>query len=870
MAKHEEETPLMRQYHAFKKKYPDAIILFRVGDFYETFGEDAIKTAKILNIQLTKRNNGKASEIELAGFPHHSIEVYLPKLVRAGQRVAVCDQLEDSKLAKGIVKRGVTEVLSPGILTNDKVLETSRNNYICSLFFYAQQNIGLAFCDISTGDFFCSSIPIAKLEKILFTFEPSEVILPKKDLKNFKDLFQDEFYIYRLEDWIYEKDFAIQQLLEHFQVSSLKGFGIEDELYGSIAAGAIIHYLKFNEQHQLQHLKKIHLYTDDTFLYLDKFTIRNLELIHPNHHEGKSLVDILDNTQTPMGARLLKKWILMPLRNLNDINDRLNKTESLIQNPKILNQIILKLKNITDIERLSAKLSMLKINPRECVVLKQSLKQVPEIKNLIKDLPFFEDFVNQLVDTNYEVSLLENALLENPALNAANGPILRDSTSEELKELRNVQEHAQKVLAQIQQKEILNTGINTLKVDFNKVHGYYIEISKAHKIKVPDYYERRQTLTNAERYITHELKELEIKVLSSEERRISLEQILYLKLLQKLLTSLNKFQEIAKIIAQIDVISNNAQLALQSNYCKPVVNESDSIEITAGRHPVIEKMLPAEKSYIPNDVYLDNTTQQIIILTGPNMAGKSAFLRQVGIISLMAQAGFYVPAQQATIGMIDKIFTRVGASDNLAAGESTFMVEMNETARILHNATPKSLILLDEIGRGTSTYDGISIAWSLVEFLHNEKNYQAKTLFATHYHELAELSNTLPRVKNFNVKVKEVDGKIMFLRKLEAGSSEHSFGIQVAAMAGLPKSIIQRAHEVLQSFENHRLLQKNIAAQIPIKTQPIQMKLFELMDEDTLKLRKILAHMDIDRMTPIEALLKLQEIKREILDKNGN
>ncbi len=868
MAKHDEETPLMRQYQSFKQKYPDAILLFRVGDFYEMFGEDAIKASKILNIQLTKRNNGKASEIELAGFPHHSIDVHLPKLVKAGQRVAVCDQLEDPKLAKGIVKRGVTEVLSPGILTNEKVLEHSKNNYICSLFFYQNQNIGIAFCDISTGDFFCFSIPLSKLEKILFTFEPSEVILPRKDLKNFKDLFHEDFYTYRLEDWIYEKDFAIQQLLDHFQVQSLKGFGLEEEIYGSIAAGAILHYLKYNEQHQLNHLKQIHYFADEEFLYLDKFTIRNLELIHSQYNEGKSLSEILDETQTAMGARLLRKWILMPLRNIILIENRLNKIQELIQFQKILSEIREKLSYISDIERLAAKLSMLKLNPREAIILKQSLTIVPEIKNCIQHLEMFQDFIHLLPDCSNEVELLKNTLIENPALSSANGFIIQEGISQELEELRNIQEHAQKVLLQIQQTEALNTGIANLKVDFNKVHGYYIEISKAHKNKVPDYFERRQTLTNAERYITPELKELEVKVLTAEEKRVVLEQKLYVELLQKLQLSLNKFQETAKIIAQIDVLSNIAQIAIQRNYCKPEVYDNDVIEIIAGRHPVIEKMLPIDKTYIPNDVYLDNSSQQIIILTGPNMAGKSAFLRQVGLITLMAQAGFYVPAQQAKIGLVDKIFTRVGASDNLAAGESTFMVEMNETARIINNASPKSLILLDEIGRGTSTFDGISIAWSLVEFLHNEKNYQSKTIFATHYHELTELANSLQRVKNFNVKVKEMDGKILFLRKLEAGSSEHSFGIQVAAMAGLPKSIIDRANEVLQQFENQRIQQKNTASQIPVKTQPIQMKLFELMDEDTLKLRKLLSHIDIDRMTPVEALLKLQEIKREILDKH--
>ncbi len=867
MAKHDDETPLMRQYHSFKQKYPDAILLFRVGDFYEMFGADAINASKILNIQLTKRNNGKASEIELAGFPHHSIDVYLPKLVKAGLRVAVCDQLEDPKLAKGIVKRGVTEVLSPGILTNDKVLEHTKNNYICSLFFYQNQNIGIAFCDISTGDFFCFSIHLSKLEKILFTFEPSEVILPRKDLKTFKDLFHEDFYTYRLEDWIYEKDFAIQQLLDHFQVQSLKGFGLEDELYGSIAAGAILHYLKYNEQHQLHHLKQIHYFTDEEFLYLDKFTIRNLELIHSQYNEGKSLSEILDETQTAMGARLLRKWILMPLRNVALIENRLNKVQELIHYPKILSEIREKLSYISDIERLTAKLSMLKLNPREAVILKQSLSFVPEIKKCIQDFENFQDLINLLPDCSKEVELLKNTLIENPALSSVNGSIIQEGISQELDELRNIQEHAQKILVQIQQKEALNTGITNLKVDFNKVHGYYIEISKANKNKVPEHFERRQTLTNAERYITPELKELEIKVLTAEEKRVILEQKLYIELLQKLQLSLNKFQETAKIIAQIDVLSNIAQIAIQRNYCKPEVYENDVLEIINGRHPVIEKMLPIDKSYVPNDVYLDNSTQQIIILTGPNMAGKSAFLRQVGLITLMAQAGFYVPAQQAKIGLVDKIFTRVGASDNLAAGESTFMVEMNETARIINNATPKSLILLDEIGRGTSTFDGISIAWSLVEFLHNEKNFQAKTIFATHYHELTELSNSLNRVKNFNVKVKEIDGKIIFLRKLEAGSSEHSFGIQVAAMAGLPKSIIDRANEVLIQFENLRIQQKNTATQIPIKTQPVQMKLFELMDEDTLKLRKLLSHIDIDRMTPVEALLKLQEIKREILEK---
>ena len=870
MAKLDEETPLMRQYYSFKQKYPDAIVLFRVGDFYETFGEDAIKTSKILNITLTKRNNGKAATIELAGFPYHSLDIYLPKLVKAGQRVAVCDQLEDPKLAKGIVKRGVTEVISPGIVTNDKVLEHTKNNYICSLFFFHNQQVGIAFCDISTGDFFCSSITLQRLEKILFSFEPSEIILPRKDYKHFKDLFHEDFYIYRLEDWIYEKDFAIQQLLEHFQVQSLKGFGLEDDIYGAIAAGTILYYLKHNEQNHLQHLRQIHLYTDDEYLYLDKFTVRNLELIHAMHPEGKSLAEILDNTQTAMGARLLRKWILMPLRNIQLIENRLNKTQIFIQNPKNLSFLREKLSYIADIERLTAKLSMLKLNPREAVILKNSLALIPEIKECLKELSEFHSIVNQVPDIEEEIKLLENYLLDSPALNSTQGPILKDGVSTELDELRHIQELAQKKLIQIQQNEVLNTGISSLKVDFNKVHGFYIEISKAHKNKLPDYYERRQTLTNAERYITPELKELENKVLTAEEKRILLEQQLYIELLQKLQISLPKFQEISKIIAEIDVLANNAHLAIQRNYTKPQISDTQEIEIIAGRHPVIELMLPADKPYIPNDVYLDNQNQQIIILTGPNMAGKSAFLRQVGIITLMAQAGFFVPAQSAKIGLIDKIFTRVGASDNLSAGESTFMVEMNETARIINNTTPKSLILLDEIGRGTSTFDGISIAWSLVEFLHNEPNYRAKTIFATHYHELAELAKSLPRVKNFNVKVKEIDGRILFLRKLEPGSSEHSFGIQVAAMAGLPKSIIDRAKEILLQFENQRLTHQQIATQIPVKTHAVQMRLFELMDEDTLKLRKFFSEIDIDRLTPVEALLKLHELKQMLIKNKPN
>jgi DNA mismatch repair protein MutS len=612
------------------------------------------------------------------------------------------------------------------------------------------------------------------------------------------------------------------------------------------------------------------LYTDDEYLYLDKFTVRNLELIHAMHPEGKSLAEILDNTQTAMGARLLRKWILMPLRNIQLIDNRLNKTQSFIQNPKNLSFLREKLSYIADIERLTAKLSMLKLNPREAVILKNSLALIPEIKECLKELSEFHSIVNQVPDIEEEIKLLENYLLDSPALNSTQGPILKDGVSTELDELRHIQEHAQKKLIQIQQNEALNTGISSLKVDFNKVHGFYIEISKAHKNKLPDYYERRQTLTNAERYITPELKELENKVLTAEEKRILLEQQLYIELLQKLQISLPKFQEISKIIAEIDVLANNAHLAIQRNYTKPQISDTQEIEIIAGRHPVIELMLPADKPYIPNDVYLDNQNQQIIILTGPNMAGKSAFLRQVGIITLMAQAGFFVPAQSAKIGLIDKIFTRVGASDNLSAGESTFMVEMNETARIINNTTPKSLILLDEIGRGTSTFDGISIAWSLVEFLHNEPNYRAKTIFATHYHELAELAKSLPRVKNFNVKVKEIDGRILFLRKLEPGSSEHSFGIQVAAMAGLPKSIIERAKEILLQFENQRLTHQQIATQIPVKTHAVQMRLFELMDEDTLKLRKFFSEIDIDRLTPVEALLKLHELKQMLIKNKPN
>ena len=863
------ETPLMKQYNAIKAKYPGTILLFRVGDFYETFSDDAIRVSDILGIVLTKRANGAASHVELAGFPHHSLDTYLPKLVRAGQRVAVCDQLEDPKQAKGIVKRGVTELVTPGLALNDKILDADKSNYLASLYYAVPKLIGVAIIEVSTGEFFCFSGNLDYVEKILHTLQPAEVIVPRKDLRQFRMDFGEKFYLARVEDWVFQYDYSREKLLEHFNTRSLKGFGIEQEEAGTTAAGAILHYLRENHQENIGHVSKIFLYNDADYVWLDQFTVRSLELIYPNHPDGKALINVIDHTHTAMGARLLKRWLLFPLKDLEMIQQRQEIVESFIRDPENLDTLEDQFKQMGDLERLVSKLATRKLQPREAMTLRNSLAQIPEILATLTD--FGSEIVAKRLNSFENIQpaweILQHYLEEDPSNNLSTGGVIRNSVSAELDELRGIQQNSKDLLLAMQQREIERSGIQKLKIGFNKVFGYYLEVSRIHSDKVPEDFIRKQTLTNAERYITPELKEYEEKILNAEEKIQILETQLYNELLEKLQDHLGPIQQNALLIAEFDIFASFANTAKQLRYCKPELHTGDEIDIWGGRHPVIETTLTREDPYISNDVFLDNETQQIIIITGPNMAGKSALLRQTALITLMAQIGAYVPADSARIGIVDKIFTRVGASDNISGGESTFMVEMNETAKIVNNATRKSLILLDEIGRGTSTYDGVSIAWALTEFLHNHKTSAAKTLFATHYHELNELTERCPRVKNYNVSVKEVSGKIIFMRKLVSGGSEHSFGIHVAEMAGMPGSIVDRANELLAHFETNKLQDKEVAKSIKFSAkQEIQLNMFELKDEDTLRIRQILAGVDIDRMTPVEALLKLQQIKKVLVE----
>ncbi len=857
----------MKQYYAVKQKYPGTVLLFRVGDFYETFGSDAVEVAQVLGIVLTARNNG-GSDVELAGFPHHSLDTYLPKLVRAGKRVAVCDQLEDPKQAKGIVKRGVTELVTPGVTFNDKVLETNRDNYLASVYLHSNKEVGASFIEVSTGDFFCFSGTPQYVEKILGTLNPAEVLVSRKDLRQFNALFGERFYVSRLDEWVYQPDYTREKLLEFFGTTSLKGFGVEDEVCGCIAAGSIVHYLHENHQRDLGHISKLYRFNDSAYVWLDQFTVRNLELIHPLHPDGRSLVEVIDQTLTPMGGRALRRAILLPLKDMGQIRRRHDAVESLLGLPQATEQVVAQLKQMGDLERLASKVATSRMSPREAVLLRNSLELIrPLAESLMKfEQPALNRYTEQFEDPSEVLEVLHHYLLDEVNSHITDGSVIRDGVSPELDELRGMKTNSNELLLAMQRREIDRTGITSLKIGFNKVFGYYLEVTNAHKDKAPQEWTRKQTLTNAERYITQELKEYEDKILSAEERILALEQKLYTEFLQKMQHHLHTLQHNARLIAELDMLVGFARVARQRQYRRPEVHEGDALSITQGRHPVIETTLPPDQPYVPNDIALDNQTQQIVIITGPNMAGKSALLRQTALIVLMAQIGSFVPAEAAQVGIVDKIFTRVGASDNISSGESTFMVEMNETAQIANNATAKSLILLDEIGRGTSTYDGVSIAWALVEYLHETPGCQAKTLFATHYHELNELEDRLDRVKNFNVSVREVDGKVLFLRKLKPGGSEHSFGINVAAMAGMPQDLVQRAQHLLAHFEQNRLNDQQSAKSIKFsEKQTLQLNMFELKDTDTLKIRQILKGVDIDRMTPVEALLKLQEIKHALL-----
>lgn len=854
------DTPLMKQYSAIKAKYPGALLLFRVGDFYETFGEDAIKAAKVLDITLTKRGNGSASEIELAGFPHHALDTYLPKLVRAGNRVAICDQLEDPRFVKGIVKRGVTELVTPGVSFNDNVLERKQNNFLASVH-VGKSFLGIAFLDISTGEFYAAQGPDSYVYKLIQSFAPAEIIFSKSSREKFDTQFGEEYATFVLDDWVYAFDFGNEKLIQQFKTNSLKGFGIDGMNEAIIAAGSILHYLEATEHKDTQHIAAISRIDEDKYVWLDKFTIRNLELVSSGNEGGVSLLEVLDKTITPMGSRNLRKWLILPLKEKQVIDERLHIVEQFYTDRNLSEKILEHLAQITDLERLISKVAVGRINPRELLQLKRSLKATVPIKEALENSssPELKKQGDQLNKCEFLLDKIECELKDDAPMLIHQGGIIKEGVDAELDELRAIAFSGKDYLLQIQKREIERTGINSLKISYNKVFGYYLEVSNANKDKVPTDWIRKQTLVNAERYITEELKVYEEKILHAEEKLLVIEQRLFTELVRHAADFTAQIQQNARVIAALDCLVAFAEIARANQYNKPEISESKRLAIKAGRHPVIEKQLPIGESYVPNDIYLDNETQQILVITGPNMAGKSALLRQTALIVLMAQMGSYIPAEAATIGIIDKVFTRVGASDNLSRGESTFMVEMTETASILNNLSDRSLILMDEIGRGTSTYDGVSIAWSIVEYLHNHKDFKAKTLFATHYHELNQLTEDLSRVKNFNVSVKEVGDKIIFMRTLKEGGSEHSFGIHVAQLAGMPNKVVLRANEILHFLEKdkHKNESKKKFDELP-KPSP-QMSLFE-MDPKSKAIHDMLEKIDINTISPVEALLKLNEI----------
>jgi DNA mismatch repair protein MutS len=861
MAKATKETPLMKQYNAIKARHPGALLLFRVGDFYETFGEDAERTAKTLDIVLTKRSNGAASSVALAGFPHHSLDSYLPRLVRAGFRVAICDQLEDPKAAKGIVKRGVTELVTPGLSFNDQVLERRSNNYLAAVHLNGDDT-GVAFLDLSTGEFYTASGPIEYIDNLLQNFAPSEVIYEKKHRKSFAEVFKDKYNTFCLDDWVFTFDYGYEKLTSHFHTTTLKGFGIDSMRAGITAAGAVLFYLEETEHKETRHISSIARLEEERFVWLDKFTIRNLELVYPQQDGGIPLLDVLDRTVTPMGARMMKKWVMMPLKDLQPIHERLAVVEKFVNDEPLREQADALLSHISDLERLISKVAVARINPREMLHLKKSLQQVIPLKALLMaaGTPELKKLADQISPCDFLLEKIEKELREDVPILTHQGKMINTGIDQDLDELRQIAYSGKDYLMKLQRKEVERTGISSLKIAYNKVFGYYLEVTHAHKEKVPSDWIRKQTLVNAERYITPELKEYEEKILSAEEKIVAIEQRIFHDLVVCAGDYVQPVQQNARCVGTVDCLLAFAQLAIANQYVKPTVEDERCIDIKEGRHPVIEQQLPPGEAYVPNDVYLDNEGQQIMIITGPNMAGKSALLRQTALIVLMAQIGSYVPAKLARIGLIDKVFTRVGASDNIARGESTFMVEMTETASILNNLSDRSLVLMDEIGRGTSTYDGISIAWSIVEFLHNHPKHRAKTLFATHYHELNQLATDFPRIKNYNVSVKEAGDKIIFLRKLTEGGSEHSFGIHVAQMAGMPNAIVLRANEIMHHLEKDKISQKTRQKMETMPKQNYQLSLFEA-DPKFEQVRELLGKIDINTISPIEALMKLNEIK---------
>ena len=860
-------TPLMKQYNAIKVKYPDAMLLFRVGDFYETFGEDAKKAAGVLGIILTKRGAGSDSETALAGFPHHSLNTYLPKLVKAGMRVAICDQLENPKMTKTIVKRGVTELITPGVSLNDEVLQSKSNNFLAAVHF-GKRLLGVSFLDVSTGEYLLAQGNEEYIDKLLQNFNPSEVLVQKQFKKKFKELFEDRFYTFFLDDWVFQKEYSVDSLHNHFGVNSLRGFGVQEIPEGITAAGAVLYYLSETQHSNLKHIQNISRIAEDKYVWMDRFTVRNLELYHASSHNAVTLLDVIDKTISPMGGRLLKRWLALPLKDVKKIQHRHELVKHFIENDSFSETIKFQLHQISDIERLVSKVATGKISPRELVLLKNSLKAISPIKKeaLTSKNSSVNKLGNEILDCAEVILKIDAALFDEAPVNINKGNAIANGVSEELDELRAISTSGKEYLDNMLARESEKTAIPSLKIAFNNVFGYYIEVRNTHRDKVPEEWIRKQTLVNAERYITEELKEYETKILGAEEKIQELERQLFLRLIQEIIEFIEPIQQNAKIIAQIDCLLSFAVLAISNNYIRPIVDQSTEIEIKNGRHPVIEKQLPIGEEYIANDVVLNRSQQQIIMITGPNMSGKSAILRQTALIVLLAQMGSYVPAQNARIGVVDKIFTRVGASDNISMGESTFMVEMNETASILNNISDRSLVLLDEIGRGTSTYDGISIAWAIAEYLHEHPS-KAKTLFATHYHELNEMTVTFERIKNFNVSVKELKDTIVFLRKLVSGGSNHSFGIHVAKLAGMPNQVIHRASKILKQLEKNQTSEEVKETLKEVHQDDMQLSFFQLDDPLLEDLREEILTTNLDTLTPIEALMKLNEIKRMLIKK---
>ena len=851
-------TPLMQQYNAIKAKYPDALLLFRVGDFYETFGDDAIQASKILDIILTKRGAGSQSETELAGFPHHSLNLYLPKLVKAGLRVAICDQLEDPKKTKKIVKRGVTELVTPGLASVDGVLFPKKNNFLASIFI--SNNIGISFLDISTGEFLLSQGDLEYIAKLLANFNPSEILIAKQQKKIFNEKFGEFYNLFFLDEWVYNSDFANELIQKQFKTNSIKGFGIKDLNEGVISTAGILHYLSETQHHRLSHITKINRIPIDGHVWLDRFTVRNLEIFHPNNFEGKCLIDVIDNTISPMGGRLLKRWLALPSTDKDLISQRHNIVDHFISEDEHRNFVCELLSSLSDIERLVSKIATKKITPRELYNLKESLNTIKPLKNKLKKTSCkdLNKLINSLSSCEDFIKIIDKTLSENPPVNINKGNSISSEFSDELKELRSLSKNNKDYLDDMLKQQSEITNIPSLKISSNNVFGYYIEVRNTHKEKVPESWIRKQTLVNAERYITEELKEYESKILGAEERIMELEIKFFDELLDSCQLFIREIQNNSVLIAQLDCLASFSNLSISKNYVRPDINDSFEIEIINGKHPVIESQLPIDKPYIPNSISLNKEKQQIIMITGPNMSGKSAILRQTAIICLLAQIGCFVPAEKLKMGIIDKIFTRVGASDNISMGESTFMVEMNETALILNNISERSLILLDEIGRGTSTYDGISIAWAISEYLHHHKS-KPKTLFATHYHELNQMADSFERIKNFNVSIKEENNQILFLRKLIPGSSEHSFGIHVAKMAGMPKDVLDKANDMLKQLEHSRS-----SKELTVNAISPQLQFFDINDPLLEEVRKELDDLNLDELTPIEAMLKLNELKRKI------